>query len=102
MYSSLYSKFPDDKDDENLSTDELRKFITEAIWVEVHKVPRTRPEHEPYSIKSWTFLKQEAKEMLNVLMTKPTLEKLSRWWVHVAKAPLTYRHGANPPFYMLR
>ena len=28
-------------------------------------------------------------------MTKPTLEKLSRWWVHVAKAPLTYRHRAN-------
>ena len=23
----------DDDDDENLATDELRKFITEAIWV---------------------------------------------------------------------
>ena len=35
-----------DYDYENLATDELRKFITEAVWVEVDQVPRACPEDD--------------------------------------------------------
>ena len=41
--------------DGNLATDELRKFITETVWVEIYQVPGTRPENQKYSYRRLIF-----------------------------------------------